>query len=255
LGGAVLTIGTHGTDQMMVQRYLSARSQADAGRAIVLSGFVVFVQFAMFLWIGAELACYYSHAIPSSVKGPELLPKPDEVFADFIVHVFPPNTGLAGLMLAAILAAAMSTLSSSLNSSASAMVNDFYVSWRKSPATSAHLFHVTRALTVVVGIVQIAIGIGARQLNQTVVDNALTIAGFSAGLLLGVFALGVLTRRAGQGAALIGGACGLVVLLLLQFVLPQWGVKVAFPWFALIGAAVTFGTGLAVAIANPREGD
>ena len=178
----------------------------------------------------------------------------DDVFPHFIVHFFPANTGLVGLMLAAILAAAMSTLSSSLNSSASALVNDFYVSWRRTIATPEHLFFVTRWLTVAFGAVQIAIAIWARQLERAVVDNALTIAGFSAGLLLGVFALGVLTKRASQASALVGGACGLTVLLWLQFIAPYWDIKVAWPWFALIGASATFLAGYIVMFVSPRQG-
>lgn len=248
IGGAVLTIGTHGTDHMMVQRYLSARSQRDAGRAVFVSALVVFAQFAVFLFIGVELACYYS-------RFPEItFDKLDEVFAHFIVHVFPRNTGLIGLMLAAILAAAMSTLSSSLNSSASALVNDFYVPWRKTPARSDHLFAVTRNLTIAFGVLQSAIGIWALPLGDTVVKNALTIAGFSAGLLLGIFSLGVLTRRAGQASALIGGAVGLCVLSVLQFGVPWHGLKIAFPWLALIGATTTFASGYVVALIRPRQG-
>jgi solute:Na+ symporter, SSS family len=205
IGGAVLTIGTHGTDHLMVQRYLSAKSQRDAGRAILLSGLIVFLQFALFLFIGVALARFYHAAPPMAGDQPI---KPDAVFAHFIVHEFPANTGLVGLLLAAILAAAMSTLSSSLNSSASALVNDFYIPSRQKPGSPEHLFFVTRALTIVFGIVQIGIGIWALQLGDTVVRNALTIAGFSAGLLLGVFSLGVLNPRAGQTAALAGGLVG-----------------------------------------------
>ena len=243
IGGAVLTIGTHGTDHSMVQRYLSARSQADASRAILLSSFVVFLQFALFLFIGIELACYYAQN-----PGPAL--KQDAVFADFIVKVFPHNTGLIGLMLAAILS---STLSSSLSASAAALVNDFYVPSRKILPSSEHLFGVTRGLTIAFGVVQVAIGIGAQFLNDTVVKNALTIAGFSAGLLLGVFALGVLTRRAGQMSALVGGAAGLIVLVTVKFVLPSQGVAIAFPWLALIGASTTFAVGWIVALFVPQS--
>ena len=248
IGGAVLTIGTHGTDHMMVQRYLSARSQNEAGRAVFLSGLVVLVQFALFLFIGVELACYYAGR-------PEMkFSSTDDVFADFIVHQFPQNVGLVGLLLAAILAAAMSTLSSSLNSSASALVNDFYAPGRKTPASQEHLFGVTRGLTVLFGCVQIGIGIWARQLGKAVVDNALAIAGFSAGLLLGVFALGVLTRRAGQTAALAGGLAGLAVLLVVQFGLPKWGISIAFPWLALIGASTTFTVGWLISLPLPARG-
>lgn len=247
IGGAVLTIGTHGTDHMMVQRYLSARSQRDAGRAIIASGLVVFAQFAVFLLIGVELACYYA-------RHPEItVARADEVFADFIIRVFPVNTGLVGLLLAAILAAAMSTLSSSLNASASALVNDFLLRRGRPAPDSAVLLTRTRLLTVVFGIIQIAIGILAAQLDASVVRSALTIAGFSAGLLLGVFALGVLTRRVNQRAALAGAAFGLVVLLFVQFGLPRWNAKVAFPWFALIGASTTFAAGWLVSRFTTRS--
>lgn len=253
IGGAVLTIGTHGTDHMMVQRYLSARSMSDARRALVLSGIVVFLQFAVFLFIGVQLACYYA-------QHPEVtLAKADEVFADFIVHVFPANTGLVGLLLAAILAAAMSTLASSLNSSASALVNDFYVPLRKTPASPEHLFSLTRWLTVVFGIVQIGVGIVAGLLTtdpkNTVVSNVLTIAGFSFGLLLGVFALGVLSRRAGQVAALAGAVVGLIVLYYCRFELKtaEGRPLIAFPWLALIGSVTTLVAGVCVSLVIPRQ--
>lgn len=246
-GGAMLTIGTHGTDHMMVQRYLSARNETEAGRALIASGFVVFAQFAMFLFIGVGLACYYSR-----FPGKTFATK-DAVFADFIVNAFPQNTGLIGLMLAAILAAAMSTLSSSLNSSASALVNDFYVSWRKN-STPEHLFSVTRRMTILFGLLQVAIGVIALGFSNTVVTNALTIAGFSSGLLLGVFALGIWIPRAGQFAALSGLVVGLGVLLYVRFAAPAQGVTVAFPWLALIGATITFIVGVLVSLVVPRQG-
>jgi SSS family transporter len=255
IGGAVLTVGTHGTDHSMVQRYLSARSQGEANRALLASGLVVLLQFAMFLFIGVELACYF-HQHPA----PEL--KKDEVFAHFIIHEFPQNTGLIGLMLAAVLA---SNLSSSLSASAAAVVNDFYIPARHAPAAPAHLFWLTRWLTVAFGGVQIAIGIGAKGLydrDATVVSSALAVAGFTFGLLLGVFALGVLTRRASQWDAFIGAAAGLTVLLAVQFGLPQLvelkslppDTKVGYPWFALIGAGTTFVVGWFASQLHPARG-
>lgn len=256
IGGAVLTIGTHGTDHMMVQRYLSGRSERDAGRAVFASGLVVFAQFAVFLFIGVELACYYANF-------PELtFAKSDQVFAHFIVHSFPKNTGLVGLMLAAILAAAMSTLSSSLNSSASALVNDFYLPSLRTPLPPERALQVTRYLTLLFGAIQIGVGFWAKQLDRTVVDNALTIAGFSAGLLLGVYSLGVLTRRVGQTAALMGAAIGLTVLLFIQFGVqplgaalqpPQVWKPIAWPWLALVGATTTFGCGCLFALLGTRR--
>jgi len=241
IGGAVLTLGTHGTDQMMVQRYLSARSQKDAGWAIFFSSIVVFLQFALFLFIGVQLACFYDQHPPETV-----FVKGDEVYAHFLVHSFPQNTGLIGLMLAAILAAAMSTLSSSLNSSATAVINDFYLPACKQKPTQSELFAYTRWLTIGFGVLQVAIGILATNLSSTVVQSALTIAGYSAGLLLGMFLLAIAVPQANQTSALTGATLGLVTLLVVQFVLPlpSFGeLKIAWPWYALIGSSVTLVTG------------
>jgi SSS family solute:Na+ symporter len=241
IGGAVLTLGTHGTDQMMVQRYLSARNQRDAGRAVFFSSIVVFIQFALFLFIGVQLACFYDQNLPSIE-----FTKSDEVYAHFLIHSFPKNTGLIGLMLAAILAAAMSTLSSSLNSSATAVINDFYLPACRTMPSQEALFSLTRWLAVAFGALQITIGILASGLSSTVVQSALTIAGYSAGLLLGLFLLGILTRSVGQTSALLGALTGLVCLLTIQFILPLpslGGIRIAWPWFALIGSFSTFWAG------------
>jgi solute:Na+ symporter, SSS family len=131
------------------------------------------------------------------------------------------------------------------------------VPWRRTPATQEHLFLLTRWLTVFFGIVQIGVGIMAGMLTtdpkNTVVNNVLAIAGFSFGLLLGVFLLGVLTRRAGQAAALIGGAAGLIVLLVVKFVAPRFGLTIAFPWLAVIGAGTTFGAGWLISWLVPQH--
>jgi SSS family solute:Na+ symporter len=258
LGGAVLTLGTHGTDHMMVQRYLSARSQADAGKALIASGAVVLAQFALFLFLGVELAAYYARQPEVTAQWAELARQQrwttDDVFAHFIVHHFLQGTGLVGLMLAAILAAAMSTLSSSLNASAAALVHDFYLPWRKTQPAAGRLLWQTRWLTVAFGGVQMGIALLARQLDKAVVDSALTIAGFSAAALLGVFLLGLSSRKADQTAAIGGGLCGLAALGWLHFIAPQMrlpglpeGLRVAWPWYALLGASVTWLAGLAIA--------
>ncbi len=249
-GGAFLTIGTHGTDQMMVQRYLSARSRGDAAKALLTSGFVVLAQFALFLFIGVELAAYYAH-----VPAVEVPAKADQVFANFIIHVFPKNTGLVGLMLAAIMAAAMSTLSSSLNSSASAVINDFVIPMQKRVGKlwpPQRLLALTRLLAVGFGLLQVIIGIAAQGFGDTVVSNALKIAGFSAGLILGLFALGVLTRRVGQAAALVGCTGGFVVLMLAQFVGPSFDWSLSVPWLALAGAVSTFVIGTLASLVLPN---
>jgi SSS family transporter len=233
IGGAVLTLGTHGTDQMFVQRYLSARSQRDAQRAVVASGFVVLGQFVLFLLLGVALACYYTNINPQAFE------RNDEVFAAFIVDHLP--VGMVGITLAAVFAAAMSTLSSSLNSSAAAAVADFYMPWASSEAgdvAPGKLLSVSRRFTIFFGIVQIAIGIGASYISDSVVGDALAIAGFTAGILLGVFALGVFTRSTHQRGALVGMLVGIVVLALVKF-----ETATAWPWFAIIGSVATFASG------------
>lgn len=233
LGGMLLSLGTHGTDQMMVQRYLCARSRRDAALALGLSGVVVFVQFVLFLVIGMLLACFYTEVHPQTFT------KSDEVFAVFIVNELPAKVGLIGLLLAAVLAAAMSTLSSSLNSSAASAVNDLYLSATRTPPAQSQLLKLSRWLTVVFGLIQIALGIAARYVPGTVVANALALAGFSAGLLLGLFFLGTFTRVT-QRSALRGVLGGLAVLLAIKFFTP-----LAWTWYAVAGTLATFGIGLA----------
>jgi Na+/proline symporter len=189
--GLVLNTATHGADQLMVQRYLSARSQRQAAGALVASGVVVFAQFALFLLIGVGLSVFYGRFPPT---GPPLAP--DDAFASFIVRHLP--MGVTGLVVAAIFSAAMSTLSGSLNSSASATVNDLYRPiWGRTD--EGHLLRVSKGLTAFWGAVQMAVAFGATRLQDSAVNNALAIASFVTGIVLGLFLLGILTRRAGQG--------------------------------------------------------
>jgi len=253
VGGAVLSIGTHGTDHMMVQRYLASGGLRQAGRALAGSGVAVVLQFALFLGIGVLLSAFHS------LGGTPAPARADEVFAAFVVNHFPRDVGLVGLLLAAILAAAMSTLSSSLNASASALVHDFVLPLNPRAdrpaavvATPESLLLLSRWLTVGFGLIQVGVGLAASRLDETVIRAALAIAGLAAGLLLGVFTLGLATRRVGATAALVGATCGLVVLLTVQFLLPQRGVVVAFPWYAMIGASTTFTCGLAASLIWPQ---
>jgi SSS family solute:Na+ symporter len=251
IGGMVLSMGTHGTDQMMVQRYLSARSQREAAVALVASGFVVWLQFALFIVIGIALASYYE-LVGDLANMPK---KPDQVFAHFIVHVFPANTGLVGLMLAAIFAASMSTLSSSLSASASAVMHDFVLPAAEQNTfwTPPRLFLLTQGLTLGFGVIQMLIGIQAQYFSASVIDNSLKIAGFSGGLLLGLFFLGSATKQVGQSAALIGAMLAAATLLLCEFggVLSQ---PLGVPWLALIGASVTILGGWAIQSLGLRMG-
>jgi Na+/proline symporter len=222
---------------MMVQRYLCARSQREAGRAVWMSGVVVFLQYSLFLLIGVGLYAFYQ-AFPPAVP----FDRPDRVFVRFIVEQLP--RGMVGLVIGAIFAAAMSTLSGSLNSSATAAVTDFYRPLVRPQASSSHLLWVTRLLTLFFGLVQIAVALGGPLVSRTVVEAVLTIAGFTTGIILGVFFLGIFTRRVGQRAALTGLLLGLATITAVAF-----GTRLAWPWYTLVGATATFGFGLLASFA------
>lgn len=231
IGGMVLNTATHGADQMMVQRYLSARSQRHAAGALVASGLVILAQFAFFLFIGVSLFVFYQVFPP---EGGKLVP--DDAFASFIVRYLP--VGVKGLVIAAIFAAAMGTLSGSLNSSASTMVNDLYRPI-SGCTDEVRLLRISRVLTVAWGVVQMAVAFGATRLQDSVVNNALAIASFATGILLGLFLLGILTRRVGQAAALAGMAAGISAVTFAKF-----GTALAWPWYALVGSSTVFAVGL-----------
>ena len=151
---------------------------------------MILAQFAFFLLIGVGLFVFYQAYPPAGAVW-----RPDDAFASFIVRYLP--VGVKGLVIAAIFAAAMGTLSGSLNSSASTMVNDLYRPI-SGCTDEGRLLRISRVLTVVWGLVQMAVAFGATRLQDSVVNNALAIASFATGILLGLFLLGILTRRVGQ---------------------------------------------------------
>lgn len=232
VGGLFLTLGSHGVDQMMVQRYLCARRMEDARRALWVGGFVVLAQFALFLLIGVGLYCFYE-LFPIA----EGFERDDRVFARFILDQLP--VGVIGILLGAIFSAAMSTLSSSLNSCATATASDLVLPLRKGETTERGELRLTRGLTLAFGLAQIAVGIAAQQLTASVVSAVLGIAAFTTGIVLGVFALGIATKRVGQRAALVGISTGLVLMTWIFF-----ATDLAWPWFALFGGGVTFLAGI-----------
>lgn len=223
VGGVALTLATHGTDQFLVQRLLAARSAGEARRGLVLSGVLVFAQFALFLTIGVMLFAYYQQvpAPPTS--------RPDEILPAFIVTSL--SGGAAGFIVAAIVAAA---LSPSLNAMAATTVNDFYVPFLRPDADEPARMMVARRATVAWGIVQLAVAVGCQWMDRSVLDAGLAVLSLSAGPVLGAFLIGVLTRRVGTKAMLAGMLVGTATLAWL------WATDgVAWTWYAFIGAAVT----------------
>lgn len=235
IGALVLDTGSHGADQMMVQRYLSARSETQAGRALVLSGFVILAQFALFLVIGIGLWVLYDGR--NFTK--------DEEFATFIKQYLP--TGLLGLVIAAIFSVTMSTLSGAISASASSSVNDLYRPLF--PKTDERrLVAISKGLTVVWGLAQMGVAIAAIGLQQSVIDNALSIASFVMGILLGLFLLGIWTEDVGERSAFVGMLAGIGLVTFVKF-----ATTIAYPWWALIGSSTVYLVALAVNPLFPRS--
>src|SRR5436305_1085446 len=208
LGGTFLTMASHGTDQLLVQRLLTCRNQRDSQKALVLSGFVVLFQFALFLTIGVMLYAYYK-TYPLTAK----LASNDQIFPTFIVQRLP--HGVAGLVIAAIFAAAMSNLSGSLNSLSSSTVLDFIKPLLRPNTSDEDLLKLSRWLTAAWGFVLIGIALLARSWGS-VFTTGLTIASLVYGPMLGAFLLGLLTKRANQTGVMCGMAISLAFMLMIK---------------------------------------
>ena len=203
-GGAMLAMASHGVDQLIVQRLMSTRDLRAARKALIASGFVVFLQFAFFLFIGVLMWAFYQAAVPADPvsQGGLGLANKDELFAHYIVTELP--SGLSGFVIAGILAAA---LSSSLGALASATVTDVYERVSRRVLTDAERLRLGRIWTVVwAGLLIICAGLFATANTTTadpIVVQALGITGYTYGALLGAFLLGLLFRRARQVDGLV----------------------------------------------------
>jgi len=257
LGGCFLTMSTHGTDQYLVQRYLCTDKPRRAAAALLSSGAVVFAQFVGFLFIGVLLFAFYqpfkdplyTNFAEACVRlEPALAAKcfsdpafaqaasasfpftgGDRVFPDFITKFMP--SGLSGLVVAAIFAAA---LSSSLNSIAATAVNDLYKPFRPK-RDDKHYLRVSHWLTLLWGVIQIAVALIAMRQNRSALDQALSVASLINGPVLGVFLVGTFLRRVSEPPALIGMLTSMVVMLYIRFWTP-----IAWTWYVLIGSVITF---------------
>jgi len=241
IGGVFITLGSHGTDQLTVQRFFACRSKLDAQKALIGSGVVIVFQFLLFLTIGVMLYAFYQN-FPLQ----ESLARPDEVFPRFIVHELP--HGASGLVIAAIFAAAMSTLSGSLNSLSGTLLNDFYKPYVQSGKSEAYYLSVSKLMTVLWGVILIAIAILARHWGS-VLETALTIMSLTSGSMVGIFLLGVLTKQASQAGGLAGMLVGILTVSLVHL-LPRLGglPRLAWTWYVCIGTLSTFVSGLLLSL-------
>lgn len=229
IGGAFLTTASHGTDQLIVQRLLSARTERESKLALLSSGVFVLCQFALFLLVGAMLFVFYKLNPPAMA-----FTKTDLVFPTFIVTRMP--NVIRGLLVAAILAAAMSNLSAALNSLSSTSVMDLYARLRPQSSDESR-FRLARLSTVFWALILFALAVLARN-GGKVVEVGLSIASVAYGALLGVFLLGVLTKRANQAGSMVGLVCGFIFNVCL------WRLtKISFTWWVAFGSAVTFAVG------------
>ena len=257
LGGAVFSVASHGTDQLIVQRLLACRSLRDSQRALVASAIVVMFQFALFLLIGLLLWSYYGGSTMSELG----LSRTDEIFPKFVVEGLP--AGLSGLLLAGIIAAAMSTLSSTINSLASSSLMDIFRSFTGTTVDEARSLVTSRILTLFWGAVLIGFASLFEDSDNAVVELGLTIASYTYGGLLGVFLLGILVKRSKQSDAL--AAFGITIVSMILIVFGLWHssgagwqfifnptdaeiieydlVAIAWPWYPVIGSVITVACG------------
>ena len=242
IGGAFLNTASHGVDQLIVQRLLAAKNERDSKVALLSSGLVILFQFTLFLIIGVMLYSFYQY----NPQEPVPLMR-DRIFPTFVVQYLP--HGVSGLMIAAILAAAMANLSSAINSLASTTVVDFYRPLFTKGVTTQSELRLSRWITVLWGLVLVFLAILSRGV-QSVLEAGLTIASITYGSMVGVFLLGVLTRRANERGSILGMAAGLLSMLAV------WHFStIAFTWYVLIGSVITFSVGYAASLIYAPRGE
>jgi len=248
IGGALLSAASHGTDHLIVQRLLAARGLSDARKALVGSGVFIIFQFALFLLVGTAL--WLAGADQAGMRG-------DAIYPTFVVHHLP--AGLAGLVVAGILAAAMSSHASAVNSLASATTHDFYAALT-GRRDAAHLLAVGRWATLAWAAVLTAGAIAFRRQDTPVVQLALTIASLTYGGLLGTYLLGF-WPRARERDVIIAIVVSVLVMapIVLGAVIPnlpiRWLPELAWPWYVPLGTGVTVAVGGASSLMGKTPAD
>ena len=231
VGGALLSAASHGTDHLIVQRILTVRNLTNARKALIGSGVLVIAQFALFLLVGVLI--WAAGADDGSLQS-------DRIFPQFVVDHLP--VGLAGLVIAGVLAAAMSTVSSSLNSLASATTHDFYaaITGRRDPQ---HLLKVGRWATLAWAVVLMGGALAFRSQGTPVVELALSVASIAYGGLLGTFIMAGLMPRSGGRDAITAILVATAAMLVVVLIKPGPFENLAWPWYVPLGTAITLAVG------------
>ncbi|HMN23067.1 MAG TPA: sodium:solute symporter [Ignavibacteriaceae bacterium] len=221
IGGAFLSMSSHGTDQLIVQRLLAAKNLAESKKAIITTGVIIIFQFALFLVVGVLLYAYYG---PLDIKS-------DEIFSKFIIEVLP--SGVKGIIIAGLFAAALSTLAGSITSLSSSVMLDLYIPFKKSVDETKNLF-ISKMLTIFWAVMLIFSAFIFMESSKAVVELALSIASFTYGGLLGTFLLGLSNQRIKQNHAIAGFIAAIVAMsFIIIFKVVAW------TWFILIGVFIT----------------
>jgi SSS family transporter len=227
LGGAFLSMASHGTDQLIVQRLLTTKSLKAGRKAIIGSGVLVIIQFALFLVVGLGLYAYYGTYNLAEIG----ISKSDEIFPMFIIHKLP--VGVSGIIIAGLFAAALSTLAGSISALSSSTMLDLYKPFTGINDEKKEL-KVSRYFTIMWAVLLIGSAFFFMSSPQTVVELALSIASFTYGGLLGTFLLGLVNKKATQEDALAGFTAGIFVMITVIAL-----QLVAWTWFTLVGVIVT----------------
>lgn len=222
LGGGFLSMASHGTDQLIVQRLLTTNSLKSSQKALITSGFIVFFQFALFLFVGSLLYIFFNGEVMKS----------DEVFPKFIINYMP--SGVSGIIIAGLLAAAMSTLSGSISALSSTLVEDIYKPYFGKNKTERQILGVSKIIALIWCGVLILSAFLFMNSSQAVVVLGLSIASFTYGGLLGTFLLGVFFKRISQVPAIIGFLSGITGMIFIIYF-----TKIAWTWYTLIGVVIT----------------
>jgi len=241
VNGCFLTFAALGTDQDLTQRMLTCRHVRDSQRALIMTGIIDFPVVITFLTIGALLYVFYQ-----KFPDPGLPANTDHIFPYFIVTQLP--VGMRGLLIAAVFAAAMSSLDSALGALTSSAIVDIYQPYIKKHASERHYLMVSRMTVILFCLILIGIAMVCRNVEQ-ILWLGFKIGVFTYGALLGVFLLGVLVKRGSDIGNIIAMLSSIVVILIL-FV-SQQRIGVAWPWLVVIGAVWTFTVGL---LFKPKRG-
>jgi len=253
LGSVFTTMATHGTDQDMVQRMLTAKDHHKARLALVLSGLVDIPVALGFLLIGILIYVFYQLH-----PDPNLPTKNPEIFSYYILHQLP--AGARGLLIAGVLATAMGSLSTALNALATSFTEDFWVPYFARRTDQHHIVNAVRWSTVVFAVLLAAIGtitaaVVVYSPHARIIPVVLGIFGYTYGSLLGIFLLGLTTKSRGtERGNLIAMVCGFVAVSIwsglpwdLMTVVsghtclpPVWLVQIEFPWRVMFGTLTTY---------------